>query len=547
MGMVVQHNMAALNANRMLGVTTSAQSKSTEKLSSGYKINRAADDAAGLSISEKMRSQIRGLNKASDNAQDGISLIQTAEGALNESHSILQRMRELAVQAANGTETDDDREAVNDEISQLQDELTRISETTEFNTMKLLDGSQAGGKSTGTAGPKFGAVTTAAGALNGAILTSNVSGTSVTVATSSNTKAGSETAIWDAAGTKLTLNLAQNTSYSQEQIDELIANAKQEDSTATNVPGEVKLALKNGTMTTTTAATENSAATAAGVKATTSGTASTMSANGFVGANSLTITNNKYGAEMNGITIDFKFDRADGKEEVTTEKDQAYTSSNATSTTGKYTLHLAAGKEYTEADIEDLLAEAGFDVTVKLSGATPDTPNTLMATSGATTLSTATFASGAGVGDDDALWGQANYDGVTGSKGITLQIGANEGQTMSFSIDDMSARSLGVDGNKVDLSTQEGAQKSLDIIDAAIKKVSKTRGQMGAVQNRLEHTISNLDTAAENTQTAESRIRDTDMAEEMVEYSKNNILAQAGQSMLAQANQSTQGVLSILG
>ena len=141
MAMVVQHNMSAMNANRNLGVTTGMQAKSSEKLSSGYKINRAADDAAGLSISEKMRSQIRGLNKASDNAQDGISLIQTAEGALNESHSILQRMRELSVQAANGTETDDDREAVQNEVSQLQEELTRISETTEFNTMKLLDGS----------------------------------------------------------------------------------------------------------------------------------------------------------------------------------------------------------------------------------------------------------------------------------------------------------------------------------------------------------------------------------------------------------------------
>ena len=148
MAMVVQHNMSAMNANRNLGVTTGMQAKSSEKLSSGYKINRAADDAAGLSISEKMRSQIRGLNKASDNAQDGISLIQTAEGALNESHSILQRMRELSVQAANGTETDDDREAVQNEVSQLQEELTRISETTEFNTMKLLDGSQGSGSTT---------------------------------------------------------------------------------------------------------------------------------------------------------------------------------------------------------------------------------------------------------------------------------------------------------------------------------------------------------------------------------------------------------------
>ena len=146
------------------------------------------------------------------------------------------------------------------------------------------------------------------------------------------------------------------------------------------------------------------------------------------------------------------------------------------------------------------------------------------------------------------MWSQDGYDSVASGAGITLQIGANEGQTMSFSIDNMSARALGVDGNKVDLSTQAGAQKATDTIDAAIKKVSAQRGKMGAIQNRLEHTISNLDTAAENTHTsaAESRIRDTDMAEEMVEYSKNNILAQAGQSMLAQANQSTQGVLSLL-
>ena len=152
--MVVQHNMSALNANRMMNITTSSVSKSTEKLSSGYRINRAADDAAGLSISEKMRSQIRGLSQASTNAQDGISLIQTAEGALNESHSILQRMRELSVQAANGTETDDDRESVQTEIEQLQSELTRISETTEFNTMKLLDGSMG---SNGTSGTKVNA------------------------------------------------------------------------------------------------------------------------------------------------------------------------------------------------------------------------------------------------------------------------------------------------------------------------------------------------------------------------------------------------------
>ncbi|MDR2043808.1 MAG: flagellar hook protein, partial [Clostridium sp.] len=161
--MIVQHNMSAMNANRMLGVTTSAQSKSTEKLSSGYRINRAADDAAGLSISEKMRGQIRGLNQASTNAQDGISLIQTAEGALNEQHAILQRMRELSVQAATGTLTDDDRTAVQDEVSQLQEELTRIAETTEFNTMKLLDGTQGGGSKTAGVSVDASVSTAAAG------------------------------------------------------------------------------------------------------------------------------------------------------------------------------------------------------------------------------------------------------------------------------------------------------------------------------------------------------------------------------------------------
>ena len=196
--MIIQHNMQAMNANRMLGGIVSDQSKSTEKLSSGYRINRAADDAAGLSISEKMRGQIRGLNKASSNAQDGISLIQTAEGALNESHSILQRMRELSVQAANGTETDDDREAIQSEIEELKDELTRIAETTEFNTMKLLDGSLDGG-STSDVGPKFGIVATDT-AWQGALISSDVLGVKASINASTDVKVGSESAVWDAAG-----------------------------------------------------------------------------------------------------------------------------------------------------------------------------------------------------------------------------------------------------------------------------------------------------------------------------------------------------------
>lgn len=274
--MVVQHNLQAANTNRQLGITTSAQAKSTEKLSSGYKINRAADDAAGLSISEKMRSQIRGLNKASSNAQDGVSLVQTAEGALNETHSILQRMNELATQAANGTNTSVDRSAIRAELNQLTSEINRIQSTTQFNTMNLLDGT--------------------------------------------------------------------------------------------------------------------------------------------------------------------------------------------------------------------------------FSGATNQ---------------------------------------------MKLQVGALSGQSIDFSIANMCASKIGLK-KTLSVSTFTKAGSYMKSVQDAIEVVSKQRSAMGAIQNRLEHTIANLDTTSENTQSAESRIRDTDMASEMVTYSKNNILAQAGQSMLAQANQSTQGVLSLL-
>ena len=539
MAMIVQHNMSAMNANRMLGVTSSSLSKSTEKLSSGYRINRAADDAAGLSISEKMRSQIRGLNKASANAQDGISLIQTAEGALNESHSILQRMRELSVQASNGTETDDDREAVQKEISQLQEELTRISSTTEFNTMKLLDGSQGGSSSTTGSGPKFGVVDST---LDGALVTSNVKGIKVATAASDDTKVGQETAIWGKDGKTLTLNLSKNKVYTQDEIDDLISNAKQEDSTATGAPAEVKVTLKNGIFNADLDTTDGEE-TAAGVKA--ASDVVEVAADTFVGANKIKFTSNKYGAEFNGTRFDFAFDKEAGKEEVETITAITTDAANAI-TAGEYKIHLAAGKEYTAEDLEDILKSAGFDFDVTLSGATPDDPNTLFATSGVTTVDQLTMANGAGLGSTKALWGQDGYDGVSSNAGITLQIGANEGQTMSFTIDDMSARSLGVDANKIDIATQDGAKKATTTIDAAIKKVSAQRSKLGAVQNRLEHTIANLDTAAENTQTSESRIRDTDMASEMVVYSKNNILLQAGQSMLAQANQSNQGVLSLL-
>lgn len=541
--MVIQHNMQAMNANRMLGGIVSDQSKSTEKLSSGYRINRAADDAAGLSISEKMRGQIRGLNKASTNAQDGISLIQTAEGALNESHSILQRMRELAVQAANGTETDDDRGAIQNEIEELKDELTRIAETTEYNTMKLLDGSLDQGASS-SAGPAFGVVATGT-AFQGALLSSDVSAIKVSSNASANIKVGGESATWDAAGTTLTLNLSNGHVYSQEEIDNLIKNAKQEESTATGTPANITLTLNNGVLN--ASASGDTGATEAGKRAEQNWKGVTNHGTDFIGAASIKITSNKFGSDLEGIKISFSFDRKVGEEYTQTVSEQAYSSNNKVTTTGQYKVHLAAGKEYSADDIQKLLKDAGLDVSVELKGADPDANETLFkVVADATDASTldVSLTGGKGLGDDDALFGQKGYGEGGSGEGITLHIGANEGQTMNFAISDMSARAIGV--ADVDISTTDGAESAITTVDDAIKLVSAQRSKLGAVQNRLEHTISNLDNTAENLQSAESGIRDVDMASEMVTYSKNNILQQAAQSMLAQANQSTQGVLSLL-
>ena len=553
MAMIVQHNMQSMNANRMLGIVSTNLQKSTEKLSSGYRINRAADDAAGLAISEKMRSQIRGLTQASTNAEDGISLIQTAEGALNETHSILQRMRQLSVQAANGTETDDDRGNIQDEIEQLQDELDRIAETTEFNTMKLLDGSFDGIASTNTtAGPKYGQYD---GTL-GAFVTSNIAGVSITTNTSATV--GGESAIWNSAGTGLTINLANNKTYTQADIDNLIKNAKQEDSTANNTPAEVTVKFATGVYTASDASCTTTATTVAGIKASCTGVVVPTASSTFVGANEIKITSNKYGADYN-INIEIKFNASEGKESAVLNTAPTYTMTATsvsdifatTSVAPGYQLTLMSGKEYTAEDIEDLLAEAGLNVSVELSGVTDpstngtDSPNTLFVTDSTHSV-LLSLTGGDGLGDEDAFLTQNNYDSVNSTGGMRLQIGANEGQTMSFNIGDMSASALGVSGQNVRVDEQDRASQAITTIDKAIEIVSKQRAALGAVQNRLEHTIANLDTSAENLQTAESRIRDVDMAAEMVEYSKNNILSQASQSMLAQANQATQGVLSLL-
>ena len=523
--MVVQHNMQAMNANRMLNVTTGQQAKSTEKLSSGYRINRAADDAAGLSISEKMRGQIRGLNQASTNAQDGISLIQTAEGALNESHSILQRMRELSVQAANGTETDDDREAVQNEIEQLQSELTRISDTTEFNTMKLLDGSQSGSKvqvsvsksaesnlktvdATAQVNKMGAAVAENDGGdskLSVTVLDKNGNATTTEVTVSYDKTAGT----FSANGKTLKAAGTHNTKASATQVGDALKEALEatdfgKNYDITNDAGTLSFTAKEkGSTSDAILTSNNGGATTATTKTQNTGTDEYQQIADGIGVydGSGNIEDKIF--TVNGEKFLYVTDPAklgDDYKDVNYVKVTGTNAQNADGSDAKTMAALIKSKTGIEAE-----ADKTAKTTLNLKPS-----------------STAT------------------------GKGIELQIGANEGQTMSFTLDDMSADALGVGSGSVNLSTQESAKTATTTIDAAIKKVSKARGQMGAVQNRLEHTINNLDTASENLQTAESRIRDTDMAEEMVNYSKNSILAQAGQSMLAQANQANQGVLTLL-
>ena len=524
--MVVQHNMSAMNANRMLSGVSSAQSKSTEKLSSGYRINRAADDAAGLSISEKMRGQIRGLNQASTNAQDGISLIQTAEGALNESHSILQRMRELSVQAANGTETDDDREAVQNEIEQLQSELTRISDTTEFNTMKLLDGSQSGSK------------------VQASVSKSAESNLKTVDATAQvNKMANAVTEVGD-TGSKLSVTVLDkngNSSTTSVTVDYDKTSGKY------SVNGKELTTKEAG---------------AAAATAPVSGKAFAEALSNTDLANSYDITADANGklvftAKEKGATADAILVSQNGGNAEALAKD------NGTGTDEYQQIAGGIGVYDGNGNIEDKIftvngekflyvtdpAKLGDDYKdvnyVKVTGTGAQAKDGSDAKTMAALIKSKTGIEAEADANAKTTLNLKPSATATG-KGIELQIGANEGQTMNFTLDDMSADALGVGSGSVDLSTQDKAKTATTTIDAAIKKVSKARGQMGAVQNRLEHTINNLDTASENLQTAESRIRDTDMAEEMVNYSKNSILAQAGQSMLAQANQANQGVLTLL-
>lgn len=531
-GMVVQHNLNAINANNKMNINVSGTKKATEKLSSGYQINRAGDNAAGLAISEKMRSQIRGLSQATKNANDGISLIQTAEGGLNETHSILQRMRELAVQSANGTYQDNtDREAIQLEVDALKSEIDRIASSTEYNGMKLLDGSLGGSKAVTEFGAKYGGVVaTTSTDLAGSILTSNVAGAKVTIALGA-TKGG-EAATWAADGKELVLNLVENETYSQDDIDKLIANA--DSRKADGIVADLSLKLKNGVMSATKA--ESTDITVAGVRA--SAAAQDIPADLLTSAISgfgdqIAITSNSYGADTRKISI--VTDAQAGKENVTTTK-----ADTAGAKDGEFVIHLSTGKEYTERDIQDLLKAEGLDYSIAITDKNaPDGDVSVkfdVKTDDATKYQF-TMANGAGIGKEEV---------ATTGKGLTFQIGANgvEDQRVTLNVNDMSSTAIGV--ANADVSTQDAANKAIDMVDAAVKTVSMQRAGLGALQNRLEYTVNNLTTTNENLTAAESQIRDTDMATEMINYTKNNILQQASQAMLAQANQQPQAILQLL-
>lgn len=496
MGLVVQHNLPAIGAYNKMNINVANGQKSTEKLSSGYRINRAGDDAAGLAISEKMRGQIRGLDQATRNAQDGISLIQTAEGALNETHSILQRMRELSVQSANGTYDDEnDRMNINKEVDALKSELDRIATSTEFNGKKLLDGSLGG--------EEGAANYTGTGVVAGVDVTLSgfAKGTAVKFVTGS-ANDGTAAAAFDEASNTITVTLNAATGPASKNFAQADINAAL---TAADLKGTVAY-------TGNIASGATAAAKLGTVKATEAPAASTK-ANDVVGTNS----NFKLVATKAGATEIASFTFAKGGAGV---------QSVAKTATGAVTITLDDTKSYSASDLSELLKAHDIDFKAEFSGSY--TGADLVDNSFGDTLMAVTDGTG------------------TGADGITFQIGANgvEDQKVSLIVNNQDSASLGV--ASISVGTQDKANAAIDSIDKAINSVSSTRADLGALQNRLEHTVNNLTTTSENLTAAESRIRDTDMAKEMMDFTKNNILQQAAQAMLAQANTQPQAVLQLL-
>lgn len=413
MGSVINHNLSAMNAQRQMGINSGNTSKAIEKLSSGLRINRAGDDAAGLSISEKMRGQIRGLNQASKNSQDGVSLIQTAEGALTETHSIIQRMRELAVQASNGTNQDEDRAQITKEFDQLQSEITRIASDTEFNKQKLINGD-----------------------LNDV----------------------AKTGITDAS-----VAAAKKSAY---ELDVSIADLK--------ISVSEKIALS-------------------------------------VTAKNVSMTD---------------------KVSDLTDKQKALDKLQATYDKGGLSAASMTDVATSIGEMQTSIAEFNVSITEYK-------------------ISIQQLAVSVSEISDKIVDKNTNKESVLNevmdeNSGIVFQVGANQDQTIGLAIKDMRAEALGIDKTTINVGDAASAKSAITRLDVAITRVSDQRATLGAVQNRLEHTIASTDNTSENLQAAESRIRDVDMAHEMMNYTKNNILSQAAQSMLSQANSAPNNVLQLL-
>ncbi|MED1561521.1 hypothetical protein AJ85_17030 [Alkalihalobacillus alcalophilus ATCC 27647 = CGMCC 1.3604] len=668
--MIINNNIPAMNTYRQMGINQAAGQNSMSKLATGLRINQAADDAAGLSISEKMRAQIRGLDQASRNAQDGISMIQTAEGALQETHNILQRMRELATQASNDTNVEVDRNAIQDEINQLKEEIDRIGNTTEFNTQKLVDGSIGAKKAPGvdnaavlteglgkaTAAKLAGAVdfndgtakiSDVTSAINDATQTITVDGAKIDFNV---TQSGLQATAGDTTG-------ASFATYLQSQINEGIDAYNSKYGTDVKhvsvTAADDQISIESGStgansgVATTVATTgannlweiaglDVSSATTHSVSGTdgqftTAGAANVAAINGtevaegtltFTDGHELTITGTTAAGEKGNIDIATTV--GDGAAPTASIIDGVLTiamgteASNNTVTDieslvqGLGTIDGVDYSEFTVTGTGDFVTATGVTAAAQ-TGAMTGGGNANADTSVVTIDGKAINVTWGAVGSNDPsqgdsmnsyaqhiqndinaaiasynetvpaservnnvtvsvqdgafvvqsgsdkatssikfdnseasqLLGLANQSSATQGGGVSFQIGANQGQTIKLTIEDMRADALGV--ADVDLSTREGAEAAITSINNAIESVSKQRSSLGAVQNRLEHTISNLNNSAENLQAAESRIRDVDMAREVMEMTKNNILSQASQAMLAQANQAPQAVLQLLG
>ena len=529
--MVVQHNLTAMNSNRMLGLTTKTQAKSTEKLSSGYKINRAADDAAGLSISEKMRKQIRGLTQASLNAQDGISAVQTAEGALNEVQDMLQRMNELAVKSANSTNSASDRDAIQAEIDQLVTEIDRVSETTKFNETYLLKGDEGAAKDVEFKYKDVDVLSQDLYYVEGTEVKTLKKGTymnaidtdvkyySDSLGVQAGMTIGSDAT--DYSGFIESKNVITTNKYYTKGDDGnfyAVASGTEYDSTATYYSA----AAGTGTVDSKMVAVANSAI--------------TESAAHWVTKETI------YDSTGNKVDI--------GKDIGSTATDiSTYYSSLASVKLGDASGAVAASNYVEKSKVQFIdkdgneIAANGLDKYIDNNGKLdPDAGLYMKTGEGVTDHKAATQQ------DVDAFVSSSDKFAV-GALTLKLHVGADATTNNQITLDikSMSAKTLGVQGLKVDGEDDTNALNAIETIKAALNKVSDQRSSLGAIQNRLEHTINNLDNVVENTTSAESQIRDTDMATEMVSYSNNNILAQAGQAMLAQANQSNQGVLSLLG